>query len=305
MLAWHSPGMRHYGSMRRLLHLLLPLCCLAPAQAEEIGECRFDRASLSFAGPPVEQAHCLLRKVKLLGEKRPQHLPHVLRDILSGPAAPTQAQKSAAMAALPEPYRTYAAEHQNDPVSKTTDGLPAAYFVIHDTNEPFYGNAPFPKDLDNDWKLNSFTAYMDKTYGPAPVAHIFLTRYGQIWAGHDFSEPWRATKLESSRVIGKASRGRFVHIETVQPRRYLPGYSDRQHTYGPKPAFSRAQYRMLAALYVYASARAGRWLIPAFHATMDAGIPDAHDAPQNFNLRRFGKDLKILLKSNSETTAGS
>jgi len=288
--------MRHYGPMRRLIPLLLALCCLTPAHAEEVGECRFDRASLSFAGTPVEQAQCLLRKVGLLGEKRPQRLPPILRDLLSGQGAPTQEQQSSAIAAFPEPYRTYANEHRGDPISKTADGLPAAYFVIHDTNEPFYGNEPFPKDLDHDWKLNSFTAYMDKTYGPAPVAHIFLTRYGQIWAGHDFSEPWRATKLES-RVIGKAARGRFVHIETVQPRRYLPGYSDRSHTYGPKPAFSRAQYRMLAALYVYASARAGHWLTPAFHATVDAGIPDAHDDPQNFNLRRFAKDLKVLLRT--------
>ena len=52
---------------------------------------------------------------------------------------------------------------------------------------------------------------------------------------------------------------------------------------------------MLAALYVYVSARAGRWLIPGFHATVDAGIPDAHDDPQNFELERFAAELEALV----------
>jgi hypothetical protein len=53
---------------------------------------------------------------------------------------------------------------------------------------------------------------------------------------------------------------------------------------------------MLAALYVYASARAGHWLIPAFHSTVDDLIPDAHDDPQNFDLGRFGKELDKLVQ---------
>ena len=43
-----------------------------------------------------------------------------------------------------------------------------------------------------------------------------------------------------------------------------------------------------ASIFVIAMALAilshgRRWLIPAFHATVDAGIPDAHDDPQNFD----------------------
>ena len=63
----------------------------------------------------------------------------------------------------------------------------------------------------------------------------------------------------------------------------------------PKPGFTRDQYRMLAALYVYVSARAGRWLIPAQHNTVDSTIPDAHDDPQNFDLQAFGKELEKLI----------
>jgi hypothetical protein len=266
----------------------------APASAEEIGECRFDRDSLTFAGTPVEQATCLLQKIGLLGERSPRPLPAVFARLLTSDTGPTPAMKEAALAAFPEPYQAFARTYAEAPVARTGSGLPTLYFVIHDTSAPFLGDAPFPRHLDTDWQVNDFVPYMNGTFGKEPVAHIFLSRYGQIWAGHDFQEGWRATKLESH-VIGVAARGRFVHVETFQPRRFLPGYSDRRHTEGPTPGFSAAQYHQLAALYVYASARAGRWLIPAQHATVDAGIPDAHDDPQNFEVNRFAAEVEKLV----------
>ncbi|PKB24989.1 hypothetical protein B0I00_0170 [Novosphingobium kunmingense] len=278
--------------MRRLAFLLSLIA--NPASAEEIGECRFDRDTLTFAGSPVEQATCLLRKIGLLAERSAQPLPPVFARILADGSTPTAAMKEAALAAFPRPYQDYARTWADAPLSKTEAGLPALYFVIHDTSTPFYENEPFPRHLDTDWTVNSFTPYMDGTFAREPVAHIFLSRYGQIWAGHEFQEGWRATKLES-RVVGPAARGRFVHIETVQPRRFIQGYSDRGHTHGPKPGFSDAQYRQLAALYVYTSARAGRWLIPAQHNTVDAGIPDAHDDPQNFDLTMFANEVDSLV----------
>lgn len=267
------------------------LCLAAPASAELIGGCQFDRDTLTFAGTPLEQATCLLRKVELMGAKKEQKLPPVIVRLMSQGSAPSAAQKAAALAAFPEPYRDYALGYQDLPASKTEAGMPLLYFVIHDTSEPFMGNAKFPHHLNQDPKVNSFDYYL----AAEPVAHIFLNRQGQIWAAHDFSIPWRATKLES-RVVGPTARGRFVHIETVQPRRFLPGATNRGQTYGPKPGFTPEQYRMLAALYVYASARAGHWLIPAFHSTVDDQIPDAHDDPQNFDLGRFGKELDKLVK---------
>ena len=279
--------------MKHLLALPM-LFAASTTQAEEIGECRFDRDTLTFAGSPVEQATCLLRKVEQMGAKRDQPLPEVIRNLLESPTAPTEAMKQAALAQFPEPYRAYAAKYADAPVSQTEAGVPLLYYVIHDTSTPFYANEPFPKDVHNDWKVNDFTPYMDGTFARQPVAHIFLNRVGQIWAGHEFIEPWRATKLES-RVVGPAARGRFVHIETVQPRRFLPGATSRGQTEGPQPGFSAEQYRRLAALYVYVSARAGRWLIPGFHATVDSGIPDAHDDPQNFELERFAAELDALV----------
>lgn len=279
--------------MKRLL--ALPLLFLAtPASAEEIGECRFSRETLTFAGGRIEQATCLLRKIELLAVRKPQPLPKVIRHLMEREDGPSAEQKAAALTAFPEPYRTFATQWADAPLSRTEEGLPALYFVIHDTSTPFYANEPFPKRLNQDLKVNDFTPYMDGTFARAPVAHIFLNRVGQIWAGHDFQEGWRATKLES-RVVGPRARGRMVHIETVQPRRFLPGATSRGQTHGPKPGFTREQYRMLAALYVYASARAGLWLIPAQHNTVDAGIPDAHDDPQNFELKQFARELERLV----------
>lgn len=280
--------------MKRLLALPLLLLPAAPASAEEIGECRFSRETLTFSGSRVEQAECLLRKIELLAVRKPQPLPKVIRHLMEREDGPSAAQKAAAIAAFPEPYRTYAAQWADAAISRTEEGLPALYFVIHDTSTPFYANEPFPRRLNQDLKVNDFTPYMDGTFAKAPVAHIFLNRVGQIWAGHEFQEGWRATKLES-RVVGPRARGRMVHIETVQPRRFLPGATSRGQTYGPKPGFTREQYRMLAALYVYASARAGLWLIPAQHNTVDAGIPDAHDDPQNFELKHFARELEKLV----------
>ena len=277
--------------MMRTICLGLAISLAAPTLAEEIGECRLDRDTLIFAGTPLEQATCLLRKVEKGGVRQPQPLPAIITRLMTDGGAPSLGMMEAALAAFPEPYRAYAIEHASDPVSQTQAGLPLLYFVIHDTSTPFYGDEPFPKRLESDLLVNSFEPYIARE----PVAHIFLNRVGQIWAGHDFVEPWRATKLESY-VIGPAARGRFVHIETVQPRRFAPGSDSLANTVGPQPGFSKAQYRMLAALYVYASARAGRWLIPAQHNTVDAGIPDAHDDPQNFELERFGEELGKLLK---------
>ncbi|MFM6932392.1 MAG: hypothetical protein ACKOUT_09135 [Novosphingobium sp.] len=286
--------------MRKSLILSLAIAFApAPALAEEIGECRFHRDALTFAGTPLEQATCLLRKIDKFAVRKPQPVPPVFARLLTDAAPPSAAQKAAAIAAFPEPYRAFAQIHADAPVSQTEEGLPLQYYVIHDTSTPFYKSDPFPKNLNKDLKVNSFQPYITDEIAKEPVAHIFLNRVGQIWAGHEFAEPWRATKLES-RVVGPHARGRFVHIETVQPRRFVGDATTRAATEGPKPGVSKPQYRMLAALYVYVSARAGRWLIPAQHNTVDAGIPDAHDDPQNFDMKRFGKEVEKLVKAKSD-----
>jgi hypothetical protein len=174
-----------------------------------------------------------------------------------------------------------------DPVSTARDGDPAApaarYFVIHDTSEPYLGGAPaFPPDIDTSDAVNDLTHYL----GPNAVAHVFINRRGGMVVGHDLSVPWRATQLES-RVIGLPAKGLFLHVENQQPRRADPAGPPGNDRIAPAPGLSSAQYDTLAMVYIAASVRAGRWLIPAFHAAIDEGLPDAHDDPQNFDLAAF------------------
>jgi hypothetical protein len=190
----------------------------------------------------------------------------------------------------------------DQPVSRARDGDPSAplarYFVIHDTSTPYYGDEPFPRDVDNDVRVNDFAAYFPVGGDPErfPVAHLFVNRLGEVKVGQSLSRPWRATKLES-RVIGLPAKGLFLHIETVMPRRRdpaIPGWND---AIAPRPGFSKRQYDRLALLYIALSVRAGSWLIPAQHATIDHGLPQAHDDPQNFSLRDFDRALRRRLRT--------
>src|SRR6185436_12196229 len=98
------------------------------------------------------------------------------------------------------------------------------------------------------------------------------------------------------RVLHEMARGLFVHIELVQPRRRDLKHGPKNDAIAPEPGFTEAQYDSLALLYVSASAQHGSWLIPGYHAAVDAGIPDAHDDPQNFDLAFWAKRLERLLR---------
>ena len=41
--------------------------------------------------------------------------------------------------------------------------------------------------------------------------------------------------------------------------------------------------------------RKGKWLIPAFHAAIDAEIYNGHDDPLNFDIESFADSLQRLL----------
>jgi hypothetical protein len=259
-----------------MLAMLLALAQLAAPAVE----CRFDAGRLEFAGSPIEQAQCLLRHVEPGGgAAAEQPLPPTLSALIGQPAIVDQAALAAVLrhARIALPATT--------PVSETADHRRALYFVIHDTSSPWIGAAPFPRDFDRIARFNDVAQFLGKD----AVAHLFNDRRGRVSVGHDFEVGWRATKLE--RMLGDPVRGRFLHVENVQPRREDPAGPSGNDRIGPRPGFTRAQYRTLALLYVLASARAGTWLIPAFHANIDRGIAQAHDDPQNFDLAAFDEAL--------------
>ena len=176
------------------------------------------------------------------------------------------------------------------PVSETSDHRRAAYFVIHDTSSPYIGESSFPAGFDRLVRFNDINQFLGKD----AVAHLFNDRLGRVSVGHDFELGWRATKLESA--VGEASRGRFLHVENLQPRHTNPADTPGNDRVGPEPGFTERQYRTLALLYVLASARLGQWMIPAFHANIDRGIAKAHDDPQNFDLLAFDREIGRWLR---------
>lgn len=280
------------GGAAAALWLLLATQGRAEDASRIVGACRFDLDQLAFAGTPQDQAACLLRHVGKGGrlDPTPRRLPPVLAQIVgqSFDLSLTRLERrlrGEGLAAL--------AERLGAPVSRGRGGASdapfARYFVIHDTSEPMMGTGPLPADPDHDPRVNDLGRY----WTAAPVAHLFLSRTGAILIGHDLGEPWRATKLESW-VIGVPAKGLFLHVENVLPRRADPSGPPGNDFIAPDEGFSPVQYDRLALMYVYASARRGAWLIPAFHAAVDEGIPDAHDDPQNFNFERFTAALTAL-----------
>jgi hypothetical protein len=247
-----------------------------------VAACRFDRGTLQFSGTPVQQAQCLLRPVARWGKvaTAPAVLPPVLEAVVGQPVDIDRTQLHGHLAAV---------GLDESSVGGSLDGPTGArYFVFHDTSSPWLGDAPgFPPD--DAPSLNNLSTYKL----PNAVAHVFVNRTGQTLLGHDFSVPWRATKMESQ-VIGAPARGLFLHIELLQPRRRDPAGGSKNDALAPTPGFTAVQYERLAQLYTAASVRAGRWLVPAFHAAIDEGLADAHDDPQNFVLADFAAALERL-----------
>jgi hypothetical protein len=261
---------------------VLASCSSVPHPVTDQGPCGFNAITMSFSGDALAQARCLMRHVGRGGVlDEPADLPLALASRIGRPTDITPAALSAYLSAQGIDEADIGGRVA-DPVSRTQAGLPAAYFVIHDTSTPNLIGAPFPPEMNTpDWPPNNVSVWRN---GEASVAHIFIARTGASITAIDLSQGWRATKLESW-IVGVASRGRFIHIENVQPRR--SDGADARGDLAPEPGFTDAQLQRLALVYIAASVRAGVWLIPAQHAVLDSGIPDGHDDPQNFDLLRW------------------
>lgn len=229
---------------------------------------------------PLEQALCLLRPVKKYGNlsnqlsKLPSHLDEII-------GKPIELSKQA--------FRQYLKENNIDEsdlggdideqLSKTNGGRMAQYFVFHDTSTPLPKLKPFPDEINQKgWRGNSLKSYRRN-------AHVFINRLGESSTKVNFKNPKLTTKFE---VHNKNRVGLFLGIELVQPRRIDSRNSDWE---APNPGFTEPQLNRLALVYIAASLRKGSWLIPCYHAAVDAGIPQAHDDPQNFDLNDWAKKL--------------
>jgi hypothetical protein len=259
-----------------------------------LGICHFSVQALSFQGSPVDQARCLLRHVGPRGviSPYPARLPRVLAARVGRPVE----INAGVLERYLGPGRLGMPGRLSDPASRANDNDPSAplarYFVIHDTSSLYLGSKPFPPDLDTSPEINDVTPFL----GPNAVAHAFVKRTGEIVWGHDFAVPWRATQFES-RVVKLPAKGLFLNIENVEPRRADPTGPPGNDWIAPRHGFTKAEYDSLTLLYIVASRRAGIWMIPTFHAILDAGLYDAHEDPQNFEMKAFGAALVRHLKA--------
>ncbi|HML07002.1 MAG TPA: hypothetical protein VK430_02590 [Xanthobacteraceae bacterium] len=269
-----------------------------PVILKDMGPCAFDRQSLSYRGEPVEQAMCLMRGMDSTRNLAPmlQGLPPPLAARIGRDGELPAREALSAFLSKQDLEWDFAA-YLWRPVSHANDNDPdapsARYFVVHDTSGPNFGRRPFPADLDANAKLNNLNNF--KCVDGWGRAHVVVNRSGAMLLSHDFAIPWRETKFERAVNFAGALKGLFLHVEMIQPRRSAGGRGRRNDMLTPNPAFTTAQYDRLALLYVIASVRAEHWLVPAFHAAIDAGIRSGHDDPLNFNIESFADSLQRLL----------
>jgi hypothetical protein len=264
--------------------------------------CAFDESALSYAGTPQEQALCLLRPVLRGG-----HLGAQLKTL----PAPLDKLIGKTLEVSHAALKLYLTEEKiseadiggllSNHVSRANPFDPnaafARYFVIHDVSTPNYLDADFPSDINEaSWMWND----LRRKWLNLKVAHVYINRTGESVTAVDFKtqlpDPYHGTKFARDHLKNKG-KGLYLHVELVQPRRRDTQGAPGNDRIAPEPGFTDAQLKRLALVYIAASVRSGEWLIPAFHAAIDAGIPDAHDDPQNFDTARWATNLSALLKS--------
>lgn len=261
------------------------------------GACGFALDRMSFSGEPIEQAKCLMRGMDSSRNLSPpvaQLPPALASRIGQDSGLPTREVLSGYLSK--QDLEWDFAAYLWKPVSRARDnddGAPAArYLVIHDTSGPNFGHRGFPPDIDDTSRINNLDNFKcDDGWGKA---HVVVNRAGAMLLEHEFDIPWRETKFERARNFDGALKGLFIHVELIQPRRSA-GSGGRNDAETPTPSFTAAQYDRLALIYAIASVRAGHWLIPAFHAALDAGIRDGHDDPLHFDVDSFADALDRLV----------
>lgn len=252
--------------------------------------CSFDSSKNLYVGIAVEQATCLLRKVNTFGRLSAEStLPKTLSSKLN----------IKKIDFTKDELKVYLKKNNISDLNELGGSIDEKlniktnYFIVHDTSTPNYRSKPFPNNINkSDDKWNDLSKYKDN-------AHIYVNRVGKSLTKIDLSKNYRTTKFENKDVNRK---NLYVGVELVQPRRSYPEGSNKNNdALAPSLGFTKEQMNRLALIYFAASIRANKYLIPAFHSVIDAGIPDAHDDPQNFDINEFDKSLEQIyrdIKSN-------
>jgi hypothetical protein len=268
-------------------------CALKPAvrpEAAAAGLCAFDVAARRFRGAAADQALCLTRAVRKGGVIGRPTLTRFLREQAGAPTGIAAERLTAYLAALGiDPAR----ELGGDPAVPVT----ADYFIIHDTSEPNCSHpgwsatlcpeaGKLPKARDSAAWAAELGYLGHPKSAPDRLAHAWTNRVGGSITEVTFDLPLRSTKFETC-LDTPAKAGLFLAVENTQPRIPDPKGPQGNDFLAPRPGFTATQYDRLALLYVVASVRRGRWLVPAFHAVLDSYFAEGHDDPQHFDMRAF------------------
>ncbi len=121
----------------------------------------------------------------------------------------------------------------------------------------------------------------------ATGCHVRVRADGSSETMHDFFSPLVATQFER-KDGGVLARGRFLHVSVAAPSPGRPDCSD--------CADRAAQYRRLALVYLVASRRAGRWLIPVDAGVLDRGYRGGASGPAEFSLEAWGTAVRAAYR---------
>jgi hypothetical protein len=249
---------------------------------------RFQRVPgrCDFNAAPAEQAKCLLRPVKKfanLGDPLPS-LPAPFDSLIGQPTEGSVTLEQLKRFLIAKGIR------ESDLGGALAIRLSKPkYFVIHDTSDFFELN-DFPANINDETaSLNKLSRRVTKK-----VCHIYINRAGQSATAVVLESPAppSGTKFGS---CNRSRRTEFLHIENIQPRIRDRSVRFSNDAIAPDPGFSEAQLERLALVYLVASVRSGKWLIPAYHSPVDLGFRDRHDDPQNFNLQMWAAKLEQLI----------
>ena len=279
-------GRLNMKSAMKIVCLVIAFSIVANSQ----GVCRRFRpvaGRCDLSASPAEQAKCLLRPVKKFANLGAplSALPAPLDTLL---AQPTESLLTI------EQVRSFLAR-KGIPQEKVGGSLSVSlsrpkYFVIHDTSDFLDGATAFPANIDQATAgLNNLGRRVET------ICHIYVNRVGDSKTVITFEStaPPNGTKFSACHPSQKSA---FLHIENIQPRIRDRSVGFPNDGIAPDPGFSDAQLERLALLYLVASTRSGKWLIPAYHSPIDLGFPNQHDDPQNFNLNKWAEILNGLIE---------
>lgn len=276
--------------MKKLAILLLVTTSFISFSQSKLAA-KFDTNTMSFAGTKTEQAKYLLRPVK-----KGANLGSILNVL---PSFLDKISKDSLKVVQIESLKIYLNKNKileneiggeiNLPLSSTSKGVVANYFVIHDASNFIAKATSFPTNInDKNWSENNLLKY-----AKFENAHLFINRLGQSLTSNKFNKKIKGTKFENkikNPTIKEECIGNFIHIELIQPR--ISDKGTKNDAIAPIPGFTGEQYKKLALIYIITSSRKGEWLIPTFHAVLDDGIKGGHDDPQNFEVDKFSKEIE-------------